>query len=140
MTPQQIALVQSTHAEVVKVGPAAAEVFYSNLFHLDPELKPMFRGDMHAQGRMLLQAIAFVVANLTAPDRLIPVVTALGQRHVAYGVTPAHYVTVGAALIATLSQALGDTFDADTRQAWCEAYGLLSTVMIEGAYPMQKSA
>lgn len=140
MTPQQIHLVQSSHNLVVVHGLAAADIFYGNLFELDPALRPMFRGDMTAQGKMLLQAIAFVVANLSDPQRLIPVVQALGVRHVAYGVTPEHYETVGTALITTLGQALGDMFDADTRQAWTEAYGLLSSVMIEGAYPLQKSA
>ncbi|ESQ87194.1 hypothetical protein ABAC460_20700 [Asticcacaulis sp. AC460] len=140
MTPAQIRLVQASHAEVVTLGATAAEVFYTHLFVLDPSLKPMFRSDLAAQGKKLLQALNFVATQLHQPERILPAVRELGLRHVAYGVQPEHYVTVGAALIATLAQALGERFDLATRQAWTEAYGLLSSTMIDAAYPLAESA
>ena len=48
---------------------------------------------------------------------------ALGRRHAGYGVRPEHYDTVGAALLWTLEQGLGDAFTDDVRAAWAEAYG-----------------
>ena len=59
----------------------------------------------------------------------------LGQRHADYGVQPYHYETVGAALLWTLEQGLGDCFTADVRSAWAAAYGLLSSVMQEVDQP-----
>jgi nitric oxide dioxygenase len=44
-----------------------------------------------------------------------------------------HYAPVGAALIWTLEQGLGDAFTAETREAWIAAYTLLSGVMIAEA-------
>ena len=42
----------------------------------------------------------------------------------------AHYAPVGAALIWTLEQGLGNAFTDDVREAWVAAYTLLSGVMI----------
>ena len=53
-----------------------------------------------------------------------------------YGAEPAHYPVVGAALLDTLAQGLGEDFTPEVREAWTTAYGTLSGVMIEA----QKSA
>ena len=52
-----------------------------------------------------------------------------------YGVAAEHYASVGAALIWTLEQGLGDDFTPETRDAWIAAYTLLSGVMIDEADP-----
>jgi hemoglobin-like flavoprotein len=44
-----------------------------------------------------------------------------------------HYETVGAALLWTLEQGLGEAFTPEVHDAWAEAYTLLSNVMQEGA-------
>ena len=53
----------------------------------------------------------------------------MARRHVIYGVQPQHYDTVGAALLWTLEQGLGNGFTAEVRAAWTEAYGLLASAM-----------
>jgi hemoglobin-like flavoprotein len=53
----------------------------------------------------------------------------LGRRHAKYGVTDAHYDTVGAALIWTLEKGLGERFTADVREAWVAVYDLIATTM-----------
>jgi hemoglobin-like flavoprotein len=60
-------------------------------------------------------------------------VEALGKRHVAYGVTPQHYEPVGAALLWTLEQGLGDAFTPPLKAAWTEAYLTLAGVMQKAA-------
>ena len=42
----------------------------------------------------------------------------LGRRHVGYGVTDAHYDTVGGALLWTLEQRLGPEFTPDVKAPW----------------------
>ena len=64
-------------------------------------------------------------------DQILPAVEALGRRHAGYGVREGHYATVGAALLWTLEQGLGDAFTTDVRKAWTTAYGTLASVMIE---------
>jgi hemoglobin-like flavoprotein len=133
MTPENIALVKTSWQQVVPIQKAAAELFYGRLFELDPSLRPLFRGDMTEQGRKLMTMINTVVMSL---DRLGPMLGAiedLGRRHVAYGVTEAHYDTVGSALLWTLGTGLGEQFTPPVEAAWAEAYTTLASVMKQAA-------
>jgi hemoglobin-like flavoprotein len=133
MTPRQIELVQQSFAQVKPIADVAAVLFYDRLFTMDPALKPMFKGDMKRQGQMLMSMIGAAVAGLRNLETLAPVVRQLGARHTGYGVQPAHYATVGAALLWTLERGLGEAFTPQVRDAWATAYGLLSDVMQQGA-------
>lgn len=134
MTPQQIQLIQSTWTQVVPIADQAAGLFYGKLFELDPAVKPMFRGDLTEQGRKLMKTIGVVVNSLTRLDEVLPTVQDLARRHVAYGVEPQHYDTVGAALLWTLEQGLGAAFTPAVKAAWAAAYGTLAGVMQEASY------
>ena len=134
MTPQQIQMIQSTWTQVVPIADQAAGLFYGKLFELDPAVKPMFRGDMTEQGRKLMKTIGVVVNSLTRLEEILPAVQDLGRRHVAYGVEPKHYDTVGAALLWTLEQGLGPAFTPEVKDAWAAAYGTLASVMKEASY------
>src|SRR6476619_3027882 len=102
MTSTQKALVQQTFAQLAPIADQAASLFYGRLFQVDPSLRPLFKGDMTAQGKKLMQMIGFCVGKLDALDEIVPAVKQLGQRHAGYGVTPAHYDTVAGALLWTL--------------------------------------
>jgi hemoglobin-like flavoprotein len=133
MDSTQIELVQSSFAKVLPIADDAASLFYSRLFEVDPELRPMFRGDMVEQGRKLMTMISVVVAGLKSLDRIVPAVRALGMRHSAYGVRDEHYDTVGAALLWTLEKGLREDFTDDVRAAWTGAYTLLADTMKDAA-------
>ena len=47
----------------------------------------------------------------------------------------ADYETVGAALLWTIEQGLGDSFTPAVREAWSEAYLLIATLLRRGATP-----
>lgn len=134
MTPEQIQSIQSTWIQVMPIADKAAELFYGKLFELDPAVKPMFKGDMTEQGRKLMKTIGVVVNSLTRLDEIVPTARELGRKHVAYGVKPEHYDTVGAALLWTLEQGLGSAFTPPVKEAWAAAYGTLATVMKDAAY------
>ena len=134
MTPQQIDLIQQSWAGVVPIQDTAAGLFYQRLFVLDPQVRPMFNGDMSEQGRKLMKMLGAIVNSLDKLDALVPAAQDLARKHVAYGVRAEHYDTVGAALLWTLEQGLGPAFTYDTRDAWAEAYGILSQVMKDAAY------
>ena len=89
---------------------------------------------MKEQGRKLMTMIRVAVANLDRLDEIVPAVEALGERHARYGVENSHYETVGTALIWTLEQGLGEDFTPETRQAWVEVYGVLTSVMQNAAH------
>lgn len=130
MDRQTIDAVQSTWRAVKAIESQAAALFYRNLFEIDPALRPLFRGDMEAQGRKLMQVIGAAVGMLDDLGALVPVLQDLGRRHVGYGVEEAHYHTVGTALLSTLEQGLGAGFTPRVRDAWSEVYALIANVMI----------
>lgn len=133
MNTQQVQLVQSSFAQVKPIAATAAELFYGRLFEIAPEMRALFKGDMQRQGAMLMSVIGTAVNGLSRPDSIIPVVRALGARHVAYGVKDDHYDIVGSALLWTLKQGLGEAFTDDVMDAWVAAYTLLANVMQQGA-------
>jgi len=79
---------------------------------MDPALKPMFKGDIKEQGEKLMK---------------------MGVKHLDYGVKNSHYDTVGAALLWTLGQGLGEAFTPEVKSAWTDVYGLLATTMKDAA-------
>ncbi len=133
MESSTIQLVQNSWQKVVAIGPQAAALFYQNLFEADPALKPLFKGDLQAQGKKLIEMISVAVSKLTELNVLIPVLQNLGKRHGGYGVQDSHYDTVGAALLKTLGQGLGNEFTQDVKNAWTNVYGVMAHVMKEAA-------
>ena len=125
-----VALVQQTWEMVLPIADGAAKVFYDCLFELDPSLHRMFaHTDMAEQRKKLMQMITVAVRSLDRLSEVIPAIEAMGRRHAGYGVTDAHYATVGAALLWTLEIGLGDAFTPAARAAWSETYSTLAGVM-----------
>jgi len=133
VTPEQIQLVQGTWTKVVPISDTAANLFYGKLFELDPAIKPLFKGDMKAQGKLLMTMIGTAVNGLSRLEKSVPAVQDLGRRHAKYGVKDQHYDTVAAALIWTLGQGLGKDFTPDVESAWVGAYTVLATTMKDAA-------
>jgi hemoglobin-like flavoprotein len=133
MTPQQIALVQSSYERVGPQLPALATRFYQELFKADPDLRPLFTTDMTVQKVRFTEKLTEIVRSIPRLDELLAHTRALGARHVGYGVRVSDYETVGAALFAALAGVLGEAFDEQTRQAWAIAYNLVAETMLDGA-------
>ena len=130
---EEVQLVQSSWKKVAPISETAADLFYGKLFELDPSVKPMFPDDMAEQKKKLMQTLAVCVNGLDDLEQILPAVEALGKRHLDYKVEDAHYETVGAALLWTLEQGLGDEFTAETREAWTKVYTALAATMKQGA-------
>ncbi|MCA9171829.1 MAG: hypothetical protein KDB23_29375, partial [Planctomycetales bacterium] len=102
---------------------------------LDPSLQPLFNSDMKVQGQKLMSTINLAVVSLHKLDDILPAVQALGKQHAAeYGVPDSSYETVGAALLWTLGQGLGEAFTPEAMDAWAETYSLLANTMIQAAH------
>jgi hemoglobin-like flavoprotein len=130
MTPTQKHLVQTTWERVVPIADAAAAMFYARLFLVDPTTRALFRTtNMAQQRKKLLHVIGMAVAGLDKLETLVTAVEDLGRRHAGYGVKDVHYDSVGAALLWTLEQGLDTAWNAETKAAWTEVYGLLSGIM-----------
>lgn len=133
MTAEQKSLVRETFAQVVPISEKAAALFYDRLFQLDPALRALFKTDIRAQGKKLMQMIGTCVSKLDTLDEIVPAVKDLGRRHAGYGVKAADYQTVAAALLWTLEQGLGPAFTPDVKAAWTEVYVVLAGTMQAGA-------
>lgn len=134
MTPEQQALVRGSWRRFEPTMRGAGAQFYERLFALDPVVQRLFAGvDMEEQQRKLMAMLAQIVEVIDRPEELVGPVAGLGRRHVHYGVKDADYESVGAALLWTLEQSLGDAFTAEVRAAWNEAYLTVATVMRRAA-------
>lgn len=133
-TPQQKDLVRSTRALVKPMQDEAARLFYDRLLQIDPTTRPLFAStDMAEQGKKLMQMINVAVAGLERLDAIWSAVKDLGRRHAGYGVKEEHYESVGAALLWTLGQGLGEKLTPQVEEAWAETYGTLTDIMKDGA-------
>jgi hemoglobin-like flavoprotein len=134
METGEVSLVQKTFEEAAGLGEKVADIFYEELFAIDPSLRSMFKGDMREQKKKLLTTLALVVRSLHEPEKIIKPVQTLAVKHLDYGVKPEHYTAVGNALLRTLKKGLGDRYTPDVHNAWVAAFRTLANVMKDAAY------
>jgi hemoglobin-like flavoprotein len=140
VTPDQVKAIQDSFELVTPISDQAAAIFYGRLFEIAPAVKPLFRGDMTEQGRKLMATLGVVVNSLGNLEAVLPAASALAKRHVDYGVKAEDYTPVGAALLWTLQQGLGEHWTPQLAEAWGAAYTLLSGYMIGEAYGRRVAA
>ena len=128
-----MALVRKNFAQIDAQSGIASLIFYRNLFNLDPSLQPLFHTSIELQGRKLMEALEFTLATLDKPAELVPVLEAMGRRHVTYGTRDEHYTTMVEAMMRTLEEVLGPEFTSESETAWRIAFGFICDVMIRGA-------
>jgi len=132
--PLQVELLEQSFEQVKPQAEEFVNSFYDNLFTDYPAAKPLFEHtNMAKQKQMLLGALVMVVQNLRKSDVLSESLKGLGARHVKYGALPEHYPLVGNSLLKTFEQYLGTNWQEEVKQAWVDAYGAITTLMLEGA-------
>ena len=135
MTPEVKKLVQESWEAIVGNHDRVAVAFYDRLFEIDEGARTLFaKTNMVGQRWKFVQMLGEIVSNLDMPRELIPTVSALGRRHVDYGVRDADYDRVREALFAALASEVGPGFTDEVRDAWEEAYALTAAVMKRGAH------
>lgn len=127
---QRVLLVQTSWREAWPIADEVGRVFYDKLFELDPSLRPLFRGDLPTQQAKFMSMLNKLVQHLNNREELAQL-TALGKRHIGYGVKVQDHQTLGTALIWALGQCLGERFTPEVRSAWVETYSELSQMMVE---------
>src|SRR6266566_3738537 len=130
----QIELLESSFQALAPCGEAFVTAFYERLFTRFPQTRAFFAStDMKEQRKKLLGALALVIQNLRKPEVLTSALKGLGHRHVSYGAGPEHYPIVGAILLETFADFLGERWTRADHDAWAEAYEAVSAIMLEGA-------
>ncbi|QJP17116.1 hemin receptor [Starkeya sp. ORNL1] len=130
MTPDQVLLLRSGFDKLRPISEQAAALFYARLFEIEPEARILFKSPMPEQGRKLMATLASVINGIDEMHLMRPAVQNLGRRHHGYGVTQAHFVPVGVALLWMLERCLGDDFTPAARDAWLAAYTALADIMM----------
>jgi NAD(P)H-flavin reductase/hemoglobin-like flavoprotein len=120
-------------AQVEAYGDQVPLRFYSRLFVAAPQTRELFPLSMVAQRDRLVGALGLTVSHVDDLDRLVPYLQQLGRDHRRFGVLVEHYGPVADALLATLSDFLGQDWTPDLAQDWTEAYGLVAKVMTDAA-------
>lgn len=134
MDARKIRLVQESFANLAAKGPKVAEIFYQELFAVDPTLRAMFAGSMDDQSKKLFAALTLIVRSLTSLEDVVPPLEKLAVKHLEYGVMPEHYTYVGNALLRTLRSGLGPQFTPELCEAWIDAFRALTRIMKNAAY------
>ena len=105
---------------------------YDELFRLDPTLRALFPVDLAEQRGKLAVTFRLMIENLRAPERLVPILEDLGQRHVGYGVAARRLQVFGDALLICLERFEGPAWNPRLRAAWAQAYEAISGAMAQG--------
>ncbi len=114
-------------------GLAITTHFYREMFAARPELTRLFNMGNQANGaqqQSLASAVFAYAANVDRADVLAPVVERIVHKHVAVGLTSAHYPIVGKHLLEAIAAVLGDAATPPLMAAWDEAYWLLAGELI----------
>ncbi len=132
MTAAQIIIVKQTWKTFRGISPATVgDLFYSKLFADNPSLRKMFPNDMQQQNQKLIDMLNTVVMRVDRLDELTEEIATMAERHITYGVKPAHYKLVCNALLWTLQKGLGGAWNEEVKTAWFACYSIIADSMIK---------
>jgi hemoglobin-like flavoprotein len=132
MTPDQVRLVRDSLDALREDAVPFALLFYGKLFELDPGVRRLFHQDLAVQGRKVMDMLTSVADSLDNFEPMRIRLAELGRKHAEYGVRPEQYETLTTALLWSIGQALGASFDVPTRDAWRVVLGAISMAMKVG--------
>jgi hemoglobin-like flavoprotein len=81
---------------------------------------------------MFVEILFLVARSMSRLDRMAPALTALGERHVAYGTLAPQLRLAKRALLSALRELLGDAMTAEVEGAWSETYDAMAEPMARG--------
>lgn len=133
LSERTIAVVKSTAPVLQQNGELLTRHFYERMFRENPEVAPLFNRSNQTSGtqqRALAGAICAFAANVDQLEVLGVAVETIAQKHAALRILPEHYPIVGANLLASIREVLGDAATEEIIEAWGEAYGFLANILI----------
>jgi len=130
MTPRQIYLVRQSFALVAAQAAQAAARLFQHLSKAGLAVAPLFKGNLQDQGQRLMNLLGAVVALLDKPEQLLPALHQLGGQQAARGVLADDCDAAATALLRTVAESLGEAFDEEICDAWCELIDLVSRTLL----------
>lgn len=133
LSQQTIDIVKSTAPILDQHAETLTRHFYKRMFSHNPEVAPFFNpAHQHSgsQQKALAGAICAYAANIDNLSVLGGAVELIAQKHASLMIKPEHYPIVGANLLASIREVLGEGATDDVINAWAEAYGFLADILI----------
>ena len=133
LSQQTIDIVKSTAPILDQHAETLTRHFYKRMFAHNPEVAPFFNPahqESGSQQKALAGAICAYAANIDNLEVLGGAVELIAQKHVSLMIKPEQYPIVGANLLASIREVLGEGATDDVIKAWGEAYGFLADILI----------
>jgi hemoglobin-like flavoprotein len=140
LSPEQIALIQTTFKQLAPRVDFIVKSFYARLWELAPPLRELFPEHMEDQTQKFVTMLTVIIEGLNHMDQIMPILQNLGYRHTGYGVRAADYPVVGEALLWAIERALNEDCTPEVRSAWRQAYAVLADHMLRSLGPAANSA
>ena len=125
MNSNQKELIKATVPILRSSGEDLTNYFYARMFKHHPELRNMFNMGNQANGRQksaLANAVLAYAENIDDPSVLIGVLKGIGTKHRSLNVQPEQYKIVGAHLIASIGEVVGEAATPEILEAWTVAF------------------
>lgn len=133
LSEKNIQIVKSTAPILEENGETLTRHFYKRMFSHNPEVAPFFNPThQHAgsQQKALAAALCAYAANIDNLEVLGNAVELIAQKHASLLIKPEHYPIVGANLLASIKELLGDIATDEVIEAWRQAYEFLAHILI----------
>ena len=134
LSARELDRLRDSYGEIARDPTAAGLLFYEHLFRIDPGTKDLFVASVDEMAPRIMNTLGLLVAHIQSGDGLDDILGDLALRHVAYGVKPEHYQSVGQALLETISERLAPEMDSELEDIWRKTYRDVSNRMIELGY------
>lgn len=133
LTASQLAVIKATVPVLEENGEVLTRHFYERMFRENPEVLVFFNPAHQKSGgqqRALAAAISAYAKHIENPSVLADAVELIAQKHASLGIQAQHYPIVGANLLASIKEVLGDAATPEIIEAWAAAYNLLADLFI----------
>ena len=133
LTSTQLAAIKATVPVLDAHGEALTRHFYERMFRENPEVLSFFNpAHQHTGGqqRALAAAICAYAKHIENPSVLAGAVELIAQKHASLGIQAQHYPIVGANLLASIKEVLGEAATPTIIDAWATAYNQLADLFI----------
>jgi len=146
LTPEVESKIIRSWELVRKVGlDPVGKLLFQNIFSIAPEALKLYSfkqlpnmmetDEMKGHYTKLLTYIDKVVESIQNDQKdIVPILRALGKRHVEYEVIQEHYNVVGKALIQALTVSLKEQFTPDIQEAWSTLFLQITNSMVGDHY------
>jgi nitric oxide dioxygenase len=137
-------MVRNSFEKIESIASELGSIFYNKLFEMAPETRSLFSPEMAEQHSKFMSVvkelvslhlrslISLPVTLMNDSEAAMPAIHSLGKRHTKFGVTPAHFDLMRAALMDALADVIGDEFTPELRDAWESAFDVMANVMKKG--------